>query len=152
MLSKRASYTPKESSAMTYCYKSFEEFKCRIGKLKLSDNWKIKFYEDSVHVLKLDDFHEVPQFDVFVYSSLKFVIRVFGWRVPDSSTIHFSENNTMYDITLSNLIKLLSSTSICPGLNDADVISKAVKHFVPQIVGPQNCEQIKLGHPKMKNI
>ena len=91
-----------------------DEFKKRISSLKLPDDWQISDKEN--HIFKKSKSYEISSIDIYVGEDLEFIIRVFSWCIPLDHEIYTKYKKTMKNITLSNLIKVISYYNICSGI------------------------------------
>lgn len=134
IVQKKLEYFGNIIETPSLCYKSFDEFTKRINLLKLSNSWTISFFETSVKISCMDDTHITPHFEVFVDNHLKFVVRVYLWELPEQHDIYNLCNHSFENITLSNLISILQSYCLCPGVsaNQLVDISAFTQHVVPK--------------------
>ncbi|XP_065654860.1 uncharacterized protein LOC136081473 [Hydra vulgaris] len=114
-------------------YKSMEEFTKRIIHLNLPSSWNINNNISHVHIFEKDEIHEVTKTDIFIDASLTFILRIYAWHLPSTHEVYKSYDSSMKNITLSNLIKVISSYSICLGVSLDEAKKSAIKHCVPKI-------------------
>eukprot|EP00794_Sanderia_malayensis_P002815 gene2815-3251_t len=89
-----------------------------------------------VKIVKFDNSHIIPIYEVFVNSDLKFSVRVFGWKLPEEHELSETYEKSCKNITLSNLISILNGYTICCGmleLEQAD-FGSFIKHCIPKKV------------------
>ena len=96
------------------CYKSYDDFVRRTGKLKLPSGWKVIHNEHYTEVVKEDANFDVNVFQIFVKTTLEINLRCFGWLLPEDSPF-LVEINSFKEIHLTNFIKILEST-LCDGI------------------------------------
>ena len=128
---------PKTVKPNDLCYKSYTEFKERLFKLKFN-NWIIKESDEFMCISHSDTIHTIPKYEVYVTSSLAYVVRVFGWRIPDSHEICDSYKSSLNNITLSELIKRIEKQFICNGILHPEAVDLLCfqKHCIPKIYNP----------------
>ena len=108
-MKKELNKCPEPPTVISY-YKSFDEFSIRIKSLKLPHGWNIENADgECVKIQKQDQLHMLPQFEIFVNINLIFTVRVFTWSIPDFHNIYVSNCRSCKNITLSNLITVLSN-------------------------------------------
>lgn len=130
---------PEVTQAPVY-YKSFEHFKACVRMLKLTAEWQIvenegwiRVFNNNKHVLPL------PPFEIFIDQSLSFFIRVFGWRILDEHSVFAPYENSVKNITLSNIIAVLKQYKLCPGISNQEVInSPIIEHHCISLIYTQN--------------
>ena len=126
---KRLNLPTKEKPEGAY-YTDLDEFKKRISSLKLPDDWQISDKEN--HIFKKSKSYEISSIDIYVGEDLEFIIRVFSWCIPLGHEIYTKYKKTMKNITLSNLIKVISFYNICSGIKDDQAKKTAICHSVPK--------------------
>lgn len=122
----------KENETISHsdCYKSFQEFKVRIRKLKLPTEWEIKEQTDTIKIIKIDQEYVVPKYEILVQNSLAYDILVYNWLLPKTSILHITNKSNFKYITLTTLITQIESTKFCNGVTyKTDLI---ISHFVPK--------------------
>ena len=123
---KRQNLSTKEKPESAY-YADLHEFKKRISSLKLPDDWQISDKQN--HIFQKSNSYEISRIDIYVGEDLEFIIRVFSWSIPLDHEIYTKYKKTMKNITLSNLIKVMSYY-ICSGIKDEQ--AKKQQPFVIQ--------------------
>nr|XP_047126023.1 uncharacterized protein LOC124807751 [Hydra vulgaris] len=98
------------------------------------ESWELVISKDLVKVFKLDNIHLQPQYEVYIQPSLLFTIRSFAWNLPDKHEIYSNYNKSVKNITLSNIITLLSTYSLCQGVAFGSNIFK--KHILTKLYNP----------------
>ena len=56
------------------CYESYDDFIKRVQKLKLCSDWNIEICNEYCHIFKNSSESSTPQFEIFVNSSLDFIL------------------------------------------------------------------------------
>ena len=79
---------------------------------------------------KTDPIHENPVLNIFVRDTFNFIIRVFAWCLPTDHEIYKSYNSSFENITVSNLVKVLSSYRVCEKIKNQQVLSYCNQHVV----------------------
>nr|XP_047126212.1 uncharacterized protein LOC124807816 [Hydra vulgaris]XP_047126213.1 uncharacterized protein LOC124807816 [Hydra vulgaris]XP_047126214.1 uncharacterized protein LOC124807816 [Hydra vulgaris]XP_047126215.1 uncharacterized protein LOC124807816 [Hydra vulgaris]XP_047126216.1 uncharacterized protein LOC124807816 [Hydra vulgaris]XP_047126217.1 uncharacterized protein LOC124807816 [Hydra vulgaris]XP_047126218.1 uncharacterized protein LOC124807816 [Hydra vulgaris]XP_047126219.1 uncharacterized p len=123
----------KVQNHIHYFYKSFQEFVDRVSILKL-ESWELVISKDLVKVFKVDNIHLQPQYEVYVQPSLIFTIRSFAWNLPDTHDIYLNYKQSVKNITLSSIIALLSTYSLCQGVASGSNCFK--KHILTKLYNP----------------
>ena len=62
-----------------------------------------------------------------------FILRVFGWLLPSNHEVYECYSSSMKNITLSKLIKVISTYSACLGVTQDDAKKSAIKQYIPKI-------------------
>ena len=88
-------------------YKSLREFLERIGKLKLGACWHILSSESLVTISSYSTEHLIPKYEIFVESSLRFSLRVFGWMLTEDHDIYTKYERSFGNVTLTSFIQEL---------------------------------------------
>ena len=112
---KRLNSPTKEKPEGDY-YADLHEFKKRISSLKLPDDWQMSDKQN--HIFQKSKSYEISSMDIYVGEDLEFIIRVYSWCIPLDHEIYTKYKKTMKNITLSNLIKVISYYNICSGIKD----------------------------------
>ena len=113
------------------CYKSFAEFTKRVEQLALKDNWRNVNHLSYTCTFKSDNQLELPSHEIFVNIDLSFVIRVYGWHLPNIHQLYKQFSSSMKCVTLSNLISHVVKYQICSGIQDVDVRKRSKEHCIP---------------------
>ena len=126
---------PPEVNEPHFYYKSFEDFKARVRMLKLTAEWQIIEKEGWIRVFNEDNKHILPPFEIYIDQSLSFFIRVFGWRISDEHSVFAPYENSVKNITLSNIILVLKQYNLCPGISNHEVRNSPniERHCIPHI-------------------
>ena len=106
---KRQNLSTKEKPGAYYA--SLHEFKKRISSLKLPNNWQISQKQN--HIFQKSKSYEISSKDIYVGEDLEFIIHVFFCCVPLDLEIYTKFKKAMKNITLSNLIEVISYYNIC---------------------------------------
>ena len=107
------------------------EFVKHITLLKAPQSWKIAISSALVSVTKADLIHILPMYEIHIVPSLTFTIRVFTWKLPDSPNICVQYSRSVMNITLSNIVNILSNSKLCQGVVANS--NRFIKHIVPKI-------------------
>ena len=80
----------------------------------------------------------VPLYEIFIWQSLRFQIRVLVWVLPDNPDIYGLYNSSSENFFLSNLVYSLHSDNVCQGIPDNSSIgySVPVKHSIAKVFLP----------------
>ena len=116
------------------CYKSFDELCDTCRNLKLPKGWSTEITEaDCVLLKRADDVFELNKFEIYIGSSLQFKVRVYAWEIPKNHLLYEKYDNSMVNITISNLVCYLEGSPLCHGINDqiSNWSSSFVHHSVP---------------------
>ena len=91
--------------------------------------------EHFVSVFNYDHIHTVPKFEVYVYASLNLMIRVFAWNLPSDHEIYTNHDRSVNNITLSNLMAMLSQYHMCTGveIDPSFKINSVTKHVIHKV-------------------
>lgn len=119
-----------------FFYQTFEEFVKRAQLLKLGNDWNIKMAQKFVHIFKNDGVHDISHTDIYVLNDLSFTVRIFAWCIPKEHSIYSYYEKSMKNITLSNLIKYITTFNICSGVTNDNAKSGSTLHSVPKIFNP----------------
>ena len=84
------------------------------------------------HIFQKSKSYEISSMDIYVGEDLEFIIRVYSWCIPLDHEIYTKYKKTMKNITLSNLIKVISYYNICSGIKDDQAKKTAICHSVPK--------------------
>lgn len=131
---KRQINSPSSSSTIVSpCYKNYDEFNKRIETLKLPSGWEIENRQDDTVFRFFDNVHSVPKFEIYTNDTLEFKIRYFSWLLPTNHEIYNYNSQSFNGITVSNLIKELSSFDTCTGIDDVAAAISFTEHSVSKI-------------------
>ena len=106
---KRQNLPTKEKPESAY-YADFHEFKKLISSVKLPDDWQISDKQN--HIFQKSKSYEISSIEIYVGEDF----RVFSWSIPLDHEIYTKYKKAMKNITLSNLIKVISYYNICSGI------------------------------------
>ena len=112
-------------------YKSLEEVKVRIKKLKLSLDWIVDV-EDVVTLSEHLDLFTVPKFRIKIDGSLACTIQIFDWILPEDHELYKTCKRSVKNITISNLIYKLNNVNICLGIDTRELSGKLTYHVIPK--------------------
>ena len=80
----------------------------------------------------------VPDFEIYVNENLTFFVHVYLWKVPINHEIYTSNDHSLKNITLSNLVHVFHSYELCVSIKkDTSFLSSAyIKRVIPKIFLP----------------
>lgn len=121
------------SSTVSFCYKSYEDFKKRIELLKLPSSWDIVYSANNNEVIfkYFDNLHSIAKYEIHTNESLIFKLRYFSWMIPEEHNIYLTYSSSFKNITVSNLIKIITGYHLCNGITA--VKNSYLSHTVPKI-------------------
>ena len=64
----------------------------------------------------------VPVVEIYVNEDLTVFVRVYLWKLPINHEIYTSNDHSLKNITLSNLVHVLHSYELCVGIKKDNVI------------------------------
>ena len=111
-------------------YKSLEEVKVRIKKLKLRLNWIADLTEDVVTQSKHVDLFTVPKFLIQIDDSLSYTIQIFDWLLSDDHELYNTCKRSVKNITISILIYKLNNVNTCLGIETRELSGKLTYHVI----------------------
>ena len=85
-----------------------------------------------------DTIHTLPNYEIYVDKSLNFKIRVFGWNLPNEHLIYKLHEQSVINITLSQLINLFSKYPLCLGISNVEPSTNSLTHIIPKMYSPFN--------------
>ena len=108
---------PVVKSDQKRSYKDYDDYQKKVQKLKLGD-WKVSS-SLAYSILTLDDDrYQVPKFEVYVDLSLEFIVRSYGWRIPDDHQIYKENKRSLRFSTVSSLLSSFNQYNVCSGISD----------------------------------
>jgi len=116
-------------------YRSFIDLCKRVNSLKTLDEWDIQELQDRL-VLRKTTSLMLPEFEIMVDDSLGFTISVYGWLLPEDHELYSMNLRSITNITVSDLIKNITTMSICPGVKPSALSSDIAHHVIPKCVDP----------------
>ncbi|XP_066935957.1 uncharacterized protein [Clytia hemisphaerica] len=96
------------------CYSGLDEFKIRVGKLKLDSNWQMRESNNYVEMSYKDSKYIIPKYQIFIQDDLTYKIRCYGWLLPSQNPIH-DACGSFKNMTFSKFILLLKEFNLCEG-------------------------------------
>ena len=124
------------------CYKSYDEFKKRIASLKLPSSWEIVHNNGNIVFKFNDDIHSVPKYEIYTNDTLAFKIRYFLWMLPSNHEIYTNYSHSFQNVTVSNLITILTSYDVCNGISDVTAAASYIEHSVPKYISLSSSEAL----------
>ena len=116
-------------------YKNFDELCKRVTKLSLKSYWKINC-SNTVHLFKTDPIYENPVLDIFVSDTFNFIIRVFARCLHTDHEINKNYNTSVNNITVLDLVKVLSNYRVCEGIKNQQILSYCNQHVAFKKIWP----------------
>ena len=107
------------------------QFKKRIALLKVPSSWEIVHTNDNIVFKYNDDIHSVPKYGIYTNDTLAFRIRYFLWMLPNNHELYTTSFHSFQNITVSNLINILTSYDVCNGISDV-AAANFIEHSVPK--------------------
>ena len=96
-------------------YKSFEEVKKRVAKLKLPC-WQQDVAENQLTLKQFEDNAMIPKFQLVIDSELRYTLIVFGWSLLDDHIIYKEFERSLENVTVSNLVNRIEQFKLCKGV------------------------------------
>ena len=118
---------PITESSKKY-YQSFNNLCKRVKTLKTLNDWIVQELEDRLVLKKKSSQVMLPEIQIMTDDSLGFTIYVYGWLLPEDHELYTTNLRSVTNITVSDLVKSISTLSICPGVKQA-VSSPIVKQY-----------------------
>ena len=109
-------------------YQSFNNLCKRVKTLKTLNDWIVQELEDRLVLKKKSSQVMLPEIQIMIDDSLGFTIYVYGWLLPEDHELYTTNLRSVTNITVSDLVKSISTLSICPGVKQA-VSSPIVKQY-----------------------
>ena len=125
---KRQNLSTKEKPGAYYA--DLHKFKKRISSLKLPNNWQISQKQN--HIFQKSKSYEISSKDIYVGEDLEFIIRVFFFCVPLDLEIYTKFKKAMKNITLSNLIEVISYYNTCSEIKAIKQKKTVTCHSLPK--------------------
>ena len=97
------------------CYKSYNDLLTRARELKI--DVQIDETDEGCILSTFEANYITPKYELFIDHTLTFVLRVYGWLLPQSCRIVCKYEGQMKNVFLSQLLKELDSHQLCTGLN-----------------------------------
>ena len=96
-------------------YKSFEEVKKRVAKLKLPC-WQQDVAENQLTLKQFEDNAMIPKFQLVIDSELRYTLIVFGWSLLDDHIIYKEFERSLENVAVSNLVNRIEQFKLCKGV------------------------------------
>ncbi len=114
---KKAQHAEPTTTKNEHCYQSFGELSKRSKDLRLPEGWSIKITEEeSILLQKREDLFEVNKFEIYINTNMIFRVRIYAWALPANHILYGKYDESMRNITVSNLVRYLNGCSICLGV------------------------------------
>ena len=110
------------------CYNNFPELIKRVENLKLQ-HWSVVRTDDKISFKYYVQPYMIPYLDVTVSENLEFRIIVFAWLLPYTHEIYKRYSRSMYNVTVSDLLKDILSFKLCPALSIKS--NQLISHVIP---------------------
>ena len=79
----------------------------------------------------------LAEYEIIVDDSLGFTIIILGWLLPEDHFLYTRHLRSVRNITISELINLVKTLTICQGVGDMDaLLGEVVHHVVPKVFDP----------------
>ena len=88
---------------------------------KLPDDWQIS--DKQYHIFQKGKSYEISNTDMYISKDLEFIIHIFYWCIQLDHEIYIKCKKT------SNLIKVVSSYNICPGIKSKQAKKPFAIHY-----------------------
>ena len=85
-------------------------------KLQINDTWSINLQDNYAILTFLSETHFVPKYELFVDQSLRFTLRIYGWMLPEDHNLYLKFETSLYNLSLSNLIREIEHLNLCVGI------------------------------------
>ena len=92
-------------------------------------------------ILFNDDIHSVPKYEIYTNDTLAFKIRYFLWMLPSNHEI-YTYSHSFQNVTVSNLITILTSHDVCNGISDVTAAASYIEHSVPKYLSLSSSEPL----------
>lgn len=113
------------------CYKTFEEFCCRVDDLKTLSSWECRTMPDRFVIKKMSKAFLIPEKEIIVDDSLGFTVKVFGCFLPQDHPIYLNYKRSMTNVTISVLVKELETYKLCCGVKTPELSGNLFHHVIP---------------------
>ena len=127
---------PVTESSKKY-YQSLKYLCKRVKALKTLNDWIVQELEDSVVLKKESSQAMLPEIEIMIDDSLGFTIYVYvyGWLLPEDE-LYTTNLRSVTNITVSDLVKSISTLGICPRVKPFELSNSIVHHVIPKSVDP----------------
>ena len=113
-------------------YANFDKMIERSRMLK-AVGWRIIEESNYLKLEKVDGIHVTPQLEIYVDTTLKFTVRVFGWVLPQDHLIYTENERSVKNVTLSSLMNDIEAFKLCGGLQNTAIMKHAFRaHCIPK--------------------
>ena len=121
--------------ANKWCYNSFSELCKRVHGLKSITEWNLQELKDRIILKKSNHLFLLPEIELMINDSLGFTISIFGWHLPEDHDLYGNNLRSVTKITVSDLVKDLEKSYICPGVNLTERCHDVLPHVIPKLSG-----------------
>ena len=105
-------------------YRSFNDLCFRVKTLKTLNGWILEELEDRLVLKKKSSQVTLPEIEIMIDDSLGFTIYVYGWLLPDDHELYTSNLRSVTNITVSDLVRSISTLCVCPGVKPFELSMK----------------------------
>ena len=114
-------------------YLDYNEFQKQIMKLKLPQNWSASPNLEDTLIKKDGGSFILPFCEIHTDKKLHFSIRILGWMLSKEQDVMKSNDETFNNATLLNLMHMINSYFLCPGIKVPDLNFQAKRHVIPKV-------------------
>ena len=111
--------------ANKWCYNSFSELCKRV-------EWNLP---DRIVLKKSNHLFLLPEIEPMIDDSLGYTISIFGWHLPEDHDLYGNNLRSVTKITVSDLVKDLEKSYICPGVSLTERCHDVLPHVIPKLSG-----------------
>jgi len=129
------SNNPITENAKKY-YQSFNDLCKRVKRLETLNDWIVQELEDRLVLKKKSSQVMLPEIDIMIDDSLGFSIYVCRWLLPEDHELYTANLRSITNITVSDLVRIMCTQSICPGVKPSELSSSIMHHVIPKSVDP----------------
>lgn len=121
--------------ANKWCYNSFSELCKRVHGLKSITEWNLQELKDRIVLKKSNHLFLLPEIELMIDDSLGYTISIFGWHLPEDHDLYGNNLRSVTKITVSDLVKDLEKSYICPGVSLTERCHDVLPHVIPKLSG-----------------
>ena len=113
-----------------HCYQNFDEFCRQVQRLQLT-NWNININKDIDNLKQLISPYTIPYCDITIDVCLEFTVVILGWLLQDTHSIYKCIFRSVRNVTLSEMLKRITTLNLCRGLNIEICSEKVISYVIP---------------------
>lgn len=121
--------------ANKWCYNSFSELCKRVHGLKSITEWNLQELKHRITLKKSNHLFLLPEVELMIDDSLGYTISIFGWHLAEDHDLCGNNLRSVTKITVSDLVKDLEKSYICPGVNLTERCHDVLPHVIPKLSG-----------------